>query len=32
MDAPSNIDSAAHSSSAVADWLMNETRDERFID
>jgi adenylate cyclase len=32
MDAPSNIDSAAHSSSAVVDWLMNETRDERFID
>lgn len=32
MDAPSNIDSAAHSSSAVADWLTNETRDERFID
>jgi adenylate cyclase len=32
MDAPSNIDSAAYSSSAVADWLTNETRDERFID
>jgi adenylate cyclase len=32
MDAPSNIDSAVYSSSAVADWLTNETRDERFID
>lgn len=32
MDAPSNIDSTAYSSSAVADWLTNETRDERFID
>jgi adenylate cyclase len=33
LNAPPNIDSAtAHSSSGVADWLMNETRDERFID
>jgi adenylate cyclase len=33
LNAPPNIDPAtAHSSSGVADWLMNETRDERFID
>lgn len=32
MDVPSNINSAAYSSSSVADWLTNETRDERFID
>jgi adenylate cyclase len=33
LNAPPNIDPAtAHSSSSVADWLMNETRHERFID
>jgi adenylate cyclase len=33
LNAPPNMNPAtAHSSSGVADWLMNETRDERFID
>jgi adenylate cyclase len=33
MNAPPNIDTVTtHSGSGVADWLTNETRDERFID
>jgi hypothetical protein len=33
MNVPPNIDPVtAHSDSGVADWLTNETRDERFID
>jgi adenylate cyclase len=33
MDAPANIDPAiAYSDSDVVDWLINDTRDERFID
>ena len=33
MDAPSNIDPATlHSDCDVVHWLMNDTRDERFLD